>query len=158
MRVEEPGWGELVFSHHRRMLVPTSRQRFSDLSYRIMGAAMKVHRRLGPGLLESVYSVCLAHELRKLGLRVATDVALPIEYDGLVIENAYRIDQLVEDEFIVELKAVQRMTLTDFAQIKTYVRLAGWREGLLINFHVAALREGIRHVLLPEIDDPDFGE
>jgi GxxExxY protein len=139
-------------------LVPTAHRKFSDLSYRIIGAAMKVHRRLGPGLLESVYSLCLAHELRKIGLRVSRNVSLAIEYDDLRIVNAFRVDQLVEDEFIVELKAVKQLTSTDVAQTKTYIRLAGWREGLLINFHVARLKDGIRHFLLPEIEGTDAGD
>lgn len=136
----------------------TASTRFADLSYRIIGCAMKVHRRLGPGLLESVYSKCLAHELRKLGFHVATEVSLPIRYDDLVIADAYRVDQIVEHDFVVELKAVGRVTPIDYAQTRTYVRLTGWQEGLLLNFNVLRLVDGVHHILAPDHQMPSISQ
>lgn len=105
---------------------------------------MRVHSALGPGLLESAYVACLAHELRRRDLRVATQVSLPIRYDGLSIDVGYRIDLLVEDGLVVELKATSSLRPVHEAQILSYLKLGDYRLGLLINFHVLRLKDGIR--------------
>ena len=105
-------------------------------------AAMKVHSLLGPGLLESAYQACLAHELRKQGLRVLTEVELPVVYDGEEIELGYRLDLVVEDLVVVEVKCVEAIHRVHHAQLLSYMRLSGKHVGLLINFHVAHLRDG----------------
>jgi GxxExxY protein len=113
----------------------------------IIGAAMKVHSVLGPGLLESAYETCLIHELRKQGLAVAAQVALPVEYDGVRLDAGYRIDLLVEDRVIVELKAVDQLLPIHQAQMLSYLKLSGKRVGLLINFNVVHLKHGIKRML-----------
>ena len=118
-----------------------------DLTATIIGAAMKVHTALGPGVLESAYEACLVHELRKQGLKAAVQVELPIEYDGLRIDAGYRIDILVEDSIVVELKAVQALLPIHEAQLLSYLRLSHNQVGLLINFHVEHLRDGIKRMV-----------
>jgi GxxExxY protein len=113
-------------------------------SGRVIDAAMRVHTALGPGLLESAYEACLAHELRKRGMRVETQVPLPILYDGRRIDAGYRLDLLVEDAIIVELKAVPRMHPVFEAQLLSYLKLSNYSIGLLINFHVPRLKDGIK--------------
>ena len=115
-----------------------------ELTGIIIECAMKVHTELGPGLLESVYEVCLAHELRKRGLRVETQVALPVFYDGERLEAGFRIDLVVEDLVVIEIKAVEGILEVHKAQVISYLRLSGKPVGLLINFNVAHLKEGIR--------------
>ena len=110
----------------------------------IIGAAMKVHSALGPGLLESAYEACLAYELRKNGYDVKTQVELPVIYESVRIDLGYRIDLLVYDRVIVELKCVERIASVHEAQIISYLRLSRKNVGLLINFHVRHLRDGIR--------------
>lgn len=119
-----------------------------ELTEPIVGAAIEVHRHLGPGLLERVYRSCLIHELSLLGLRFQSEVPLSLEYKGLRVEGAYQVDLIVEGEVIVELKAVQRLDPVFEAQVLTYMRLTGAPVGLLINFHVGLLRDGIRRLLL----------
>lgn len=113
----------------------------------IVDAAMRVHTALGPGMLESVYEKCLKHELLKRGLRVESQVWLPIIYDGAEIEGGYRIDLLVEGEVIVELKVVEQILDLHKAQLLSYLKLADKRVGLLINFNVVHLRDGIRRLV-----------
>ena len=113
----------------------------------IIGAAMKVHSKLGPGVLESAYEACLAYELRKRGLTVLVQEALPIIYDEVRIDIGYRIDLLVEDEVIVEIKAVTRLLPIHDAQLLSYLRLSGRELGLLINFHVPRLSDGIKRII-----------
>ena len=110
----------------------------------VNGKAIEVHRALGPGLLESAYQECLAYELRLEGLYVEREKALPIIYKEVRLEHGYRIDLLVEGELIVEVKTVETLTDVHTAQILTYLRLGNFPLGLLINFHVKLLREGIR--------------
>ncbi len=117
------------------------------LSRQIVGGAIKVHRKLGPGLLESAYEACLAHELRKHGLKVVTQVALPVVYDGRRLGVGYRIDMLVEDAVVLELKVLDRVLPIHEAQLLSYLRLSGHRLGLLINFNVLRLKDGIRRLL-----------
>ena len=108
----------------------------------IVDAAMKVHSALGPGLLESAYKTCLAFELRRRGLKVETEVAVPIVYDGIVIDVGYRMDLLVESQVVVELKAVSELIPIFKAQLLSHLKLADKRVGLLINFHVEKLKDG----------------
>jgi len=108
---------------------------------------MKVHSVLGPGLLESAYQGCLAHELRNRGLEVLSQVGLPVVYDGEKIELGYRMDLLVENRVIVEVKCVEAIHPVHEAQLLSYMRLSGIPVGILINFHVAHLRDGIRRMV-----------
>jgi len=113
----------------------------------IVTAAMRVHSVLGPGLLESAYQACLLHELRKQGFRVASQVGLPVVYDGEKIDLGYRIDLVVENLVIVEIKCVEAINPVHQAQLLSYMRLSGRSVGLLINFHVAHLRDGIKRMV-----------
>jgi len=118
----------------------------NDVTGVIVDAAMRVHSVLGPGVLESTYEKCLAYELRKRGLSVETQVELPVRYDNVVIDVGYRIDMLVEDLVIVELKAVTSLHPIDFAQLLSHLRLSGKKIGLLINFHEVHLKDGIKRL------------
>ncbi len=122
-------------------------QRREELAKIVVDAAFAVHSTLGPGLLETVYEVCLVHELHKRGLRLARQLALPIEYDGVKLDAGLRLDLLVEDELIVELKAVEVMHPLFIAQLLTYLKLTGRKLGLLINFNVPLIKNGIRRVI-----------
>jgi GxxExxY protein len=110
----------------------------------IIGAAIEVHRELGPGLLESTYEACLAHELSERGLKVERQKALPINYRNVQLDCGYRIDLLVEDMVVVELKAVEKLEAIHEAQLLSYLKLSGAPLGLLLNFNVTELRRGIR--------------
>ena len=123
-------------------------QHTESIASAIVDSAYKIHRALGPGLLESVYEACLSHELRLRGLRVETQVVVPIEYEGLLIEGALRLDLLVSDSVVVELKAVEKMIPLYDAQVLSYLRLMKKRLGLLINFNVPLIKEGIRRIIL----------
>ncbi len=109
---------------------------------RILGAAITVHRELGPGLLESAYQACLAFELEDCGLRVERQVALPVEYRGVRLDCGYRLDLIVERTVVVEIKAVERIVPVHEAQLLTYLRLSGLPLGLLLNFNVPLLKDG----------------
>lgn len=108
----------------------------------LIGSAIQIHRVLGPGLLESVYETCLHHELIKAGLEARRQVFLPIEYDGLQFDNAFRTDILVEDKLIVEIKVVERIQPIHLSQLMTYLRLSRRRVGYILNFNVTQLRQG----------------
>ena len=118
------------------------------LAKEIVDAVYKVHSQLGPGLLESAYEACLTHELRKRGKFVETQVLLPIAYDGLNLDAGFRIDLLVGQEIIVELKAVEKMHPLYDAQLLTYLKLSNKRLGLLVNFNVPLIKDGIRRIIL----------
>jgi GxxExxY protein len=118
------------------------------LTRRIIGAAIEVHRALGPGLLESVYEECLAVELSERGLSFERQVPLPVLFKGRRVEAGYRLDLLVEKAVVVEVKTVDRFAPIHDAQLLTYIRLANVRRGLLLNFHSAYLRDGIRRKVL----------
>ncbi len=105
---------------------------------------MKVHSALGPGLLESAYEACMVHELRKSGFKVDQQVGLPVNYDGIRIDLGYRIDLIVKDSVIVELKCVEKIAAVHEAQLISYMRLSKMNVGLLINFHVRHLKDGIK--------------
>jgi GxxExxY protein len=119
----------------------------NEISGQVVSAAIKVHTALGPGLLEGAYEPCLAYELRKRGLRVRTQVVLPIVYDGVRLDAGYRVDLLVEEVVIVELKTVTRVLPIHEAQLLSYLRLSGCKIGLLINFHVRQLKHGITRLV-----------
>ncbi len=121
--------------------------RVNQITRQIVTAAMKVHSVLGPGLLESAYQACLLHELRKQELRVASQVGLPVIYEGEKIDLGYRIDLVVENQVIVEIKCVEGINPVHQAQLLSYMRLSGRSVGLLINFHVAHLRDGIKRMV-----------
>ena len=116
----------------------------NNLTQQIIGAAIEVHRHLGPGLLESAYESCLAYELGQSGLLVERQKALPIVYKEIKVDQGYRLDLLVEGQVVVELKAVDRFTHVHEAQILSYLRFSGCKVGLLINFNVKLLKNGIR--------------
>jgi GxxExxY protein len=119
----------------------------NEISGRIIACALKVHTAIGPGVLESVYQTCLLHELQKSGLAVQAQVALPVVYDNLHLDSGYRLDLLVENTVIVELKCVETLLPIHKAQLLTYLRLANKPLDLLLNFNVIHLREGIKRVL-----------
>ncbi len=120
----------------------------NEWSNRLIGAAIEVHRHLGPGLLESAYESCLGHELELLEIPFRTQVRMPLDYKGLVIPDAYRMDLLVADSVIVELKSVDRIEPVFEAQLLTYLRLSNRWLGLLINFNVPLLKDGIKRIVL----------
>lgn len=131
----------------RSFIAEEEYSRLLALSNTIIGAAIEVHKELGPGLLESVYEDCLKVELEERGLKVMTQVDLPLFYKGKETGKCYRIDMLVNDVFIVELKAVELMKPLHEVQLLTYMKLADIKMGLLINFNVPKLREGIKRKL-----------
>ena len=119
----------------------------NELTEQIIGAAIDVHRSLGPGLLESTYEACLLHELAARELSAERQKALPVSYKGVRIDCGYRVDLLVEGEVIVELKAVSRLEPIHEAQLLSYLKLSGCHVGLLINFNVTQLRTGVRRLV-----------
>jgi GxxExxY protein len=119
----------------------------NDITGEVVRAAIKVHSALGPGLLESAYRTCLVHVIRSRGLRVASECPRPVVFDGVRIEVGYRIDLLVEDVVVVEVKAVQKLLPIHLAQLLSYLKLGGLPVGLLINFHVARLLHGIKRMV-----------
>jgi GxxExxY protein len=129
-------------------LIPPETERVGKA---VLDAAFRVHTALGPGLLESVYEIAHTYEIRKSGLTVATQVALPLNYDGQELESGFRIDMLVEESVIVEVKAVETMNPVYAAQLMTYLRLSRVRLGFLINFNVAHLRDGIKRIVVSSI-------
>ena len=131
----------------RSFIAEEEYQYLLSLSNTIIGAAIEVHKELGPGLLESVYEDCLKIELEEKGLKVNTQVDLPLIYKGKETGKYYRIDMLVEDVFIVELKAVEIMKPLHEVQLLTYMKLSDVKMGLLINFNVPKLKEGIKRKL-----------
>ena len=121
---------------------------FDDLSHRVIGCAIEVHRALGPGLLESAYEQCLAHELARNKIGFMLQHPQPVEYKGIQLDCGYRIDLLVENVLILELKSVGKLTAIHEAQLLTYMKLADVKTGLLINFNVTKLKEGIKRFVL----------
>jgi GxxExxY protein len=126
--------------------------KWNELSNVIIGSALRVHRKLGPGVLESAYQECLYYELVKSGLFVEKQKALPLVYDEVKLECGYRVDLFVEKKVIVEIKSLDALASIHGAQVLTYLRLAGCQLGLLINFNVVLLKEGIKRIVnnLPE--------
>ena len=125
----------------------TERERMNGITESIIGAAIQVHRALGPGLLESAHQACLAHELTKRNLRVEIQKPLPLVYEQVKLDCGYRIDLLVEGEVVVEIKSVDGVAPVHEAQVITYLKLSGCKLGLLINFNVPALKDGIHRFI-----------
>jgi GxxExxY protein len=127
---------------------------FGSISASIIGAAIDVHRELGPGLFESVYEACLAYELDRRELKVERQKPLPVSYKGILLDQGYRLDLLVENAVVVELKSIERLQPIHQCQLLSYLRLSGYRVGLLFNFNVPVLRHGIRRLVnkLPETE------
>jgi GxxExxY protein len=119
----------------------------NEIGTAIIGAAIKVHSAVGPGLLESAYEACLLYELEKLSLAVRQQVVLPLRYEELTVDKGYRIDLLVEDRVVVELKANETVLPVHRAQLLSYLRLGGFRLGYLLNFHVPQMRDGITRLV-----------
>jgi GxxExxY protein len=115
----------------------------NELGDAIIGAAMKVHSAVGPGLLESAYETCLLYELEKKRVPARRQVVVPIRYEDLTIDNGYRVDLLVGDRMVVELKAVEAILPVHRGQLLSYLKLGGFKLGYLLNFHVAHMRDGI---------------
>jgi GxxExxY protein len=118
------------------------------LTERIIGAAIEVHRALGPGLLESAYEECLCYELHQGRLSVRRQVPLPVIYKSVKLDCGYRIDMIVEESIIIELKTVERLLPIHRAQLLTYLKLGGYQTGLLLNFSSAVLKDGIKRIVL----------
>ena len=121
---------------------------FDQLSNRVIGCALEVHRTLGPGLLESAYEQCLAHELSQSGIPFKLQCSLPVKYKGMKLDCGYRVDLFVDDKLIVELKSVDKIMGIHRAQLLTYMKLAKVKVGLLINFNVKTLKTGIKRFVL----------
>ena len=121
-----------------------NQEKRDPLTEKVIGCAIEVHRILGPGLLESAYQRCMLFELRKQGLAVETEVPMPVNYKGEIMDCGYRIDMLVEKSLIVELKAVEALLPIHEAQILSYMKLSGIRIGLLVNFHQSRLVDGLK--------------
>jgi GxxExxY protein len=121
--------------------------RLDEISHRIIGAAIEVHRHLGPGLLESAYQSCLAFELKQLGLKVEEQKPLPVVYKQVKLDCGYRLDMVVEGEIIVEIKAIEKLLAIHDAQLLSYLRLTKKRVGLLMNFHVPVLKNGLKRIV-----------
>jgi GxxExxY protein len=124
-----------------------SRDELNEISGKVIDAAIKVHSALGPGMLEGAYEICLVHELVRSGFRIESQVTLPIVYEGIKLDAGYRIDLIVEDSVICELKAIERLMPVHEAQLLSYLRMSDRRLGLLINFNVRLLRDGVRRVV-----------
>lgn len=120
----------------------------NQLTYNIIGCAYKVHSALGPGLLESTYEACLTYELRKLDYKVETQKALPVVYEDVKLDAGYRIDILIENKVLLELKSIEAINDIHIAQILTYLKLSGVKTGLLINFNVKDLKQGIKRFVM----------
>jgi len=121
---------------------------FNELTEAIIGAAIEVHRTLGPGLLESTYEICLCHELAIRGIRFERQVSIPMEYKGVKLDCGYRADIVAEGMVLVEIKAVDSLLPIHDAQLLSYLKLGGWKIGLLINFNVELLKNGLRRRVL----------
>ena len=118
----------------------------------VIGAAINVHKELGPGLLETVYEVIFAHELERRGLSVKRQVSIPIEYQGIKFEEGFRADILVENKVIIELKSIESVSKAHKKQVLTYLRLTGCKLGYLLNFGEALMKDGISRIINGEID------
>ena len=118
-----------------------------QVGHSVIGAALKVHSAVGPGLLESAYETCLLYELEKRNLSVRRQVVVPFRYEALIVDNGYRIDLLLGDLVVVELKALEAILLVHRAQLLSYLRLGGFKLGYLLNFNVAHMRDGIVRII-----------
>lgn len=121
-------------------------EKLNDLSYRIIGAGVDVHRALGPGLLENTYRICMVYELRERQMNVVTEQVIPVRYKNLILDGGYRVDLIVEDTVIVELKSVETVLPVHHAQVLSYLRHTKKPLGLLMNFNVAVLTAGVDRI------------
>jgi GxxExxY protein len=119
----------------------------NEISNVIIGRAIEVHRHLGPGLLESAYKECLSYELTQAGLLVEKELAMPVMYKEVILDHGYRMDLLVEKKVVIEAKTVEDLTDVHVAQLLTYLKLGNFKLGLLINFHVPLLKNGIKRLI-----------
>lgn len=119
----------------------------NEISKKTIGCAIEVHKELGPGLLESTYQECLIYELRKAGFKVRREVPMPVVYKEVKLEHGYRMDILVEEKLVLELKTVEFLNEVHFAQLLTYLRLGNYPLGLLLNFNVKMMKEGIKRII-----------
>ena len=119
----------------------------NELTYKVIGLAIEVHKELGPGLLESAYQECLFYELKNAGLKVEKEKALPIIYKDIKLDHGYRIDLLIENTLVIEIKTVENFTDVHFAQILTYLKLGNYPIGLLMNFHSKILKNNIKRFI-----------
>jgi GxxExxY protein len=143
------GWGEEETRNHQAHQVHQEVGADVDTVARaVVDAGFKVHKALGPGLMESIYEHCLAYELESHGLSLQRQVALPVRYGEVVLETGYRLDLIVENAVVVEIKAIESLTRLHEAQILTYLRCSGCRVGLLMNFNVVLFRQGVRRLVL----------
>jgi GxxExxY protein len=134
--------------HANRVTMTTvAVKRLNEITRLVIGAAIKVHRALGPGLLESVYIACLAFELTQLGRTLRTQSPVPVVYEGVKLDCGFRADLIVEDAVILEIKAVERLAPIHHAQMLTYLRLSGHTVGLIMNFNTTILKNGIERVV-----------
>ncbi len=120
----------------------------NELTYETIGCVLKVHSNLGPGLLESSYEVCLEYELRNAGLNVVRQKAVPVVYDTIHLDAGYRIDLLVNETLVLEIKSVEAIAPIHRAQMMTYLKLSGHKVGLLLNFNVCSMKDGIHRIIL----------
>ena len=127
--------------------MPFDREALNQISSTIIEAAIKVHRSLGPGLLESLYCTCLAYELKSRGLTIEVEKAVPVYYEGVRLDGGYRLDLLVEDAIIVEVKSAEKVLPVHYAQLLSYLKLLNKRVGLLINFNTPRVTLGIKRVV-----------
>lgn len=121
---------------------------YDPLTNKVIGCAIEVHRELGPGLLESAYEECLAYELKVQGLDIKRQIELPIKYKSVELKCGYRMDILIPDKLVIELKTVEKLLPIHQSQILTYLRLSGVKTGLLINFYTTLLKNGIKRIVL----------
>lgn len=119
----------------------------NEISKKIIGCGIEVHKQLGPGLLESAYQECLLYELKQAGLKVRKEKPMPIVYKEVRLDHGYRIDLLVEEKVVIEIKTVEAFTDVHTAQVLTYLRLGDYKLGLLLNFHVTMLKRGIKRII-----------
>ncbi|HEY0720430.1 MAG TPA: GxxExxY protein [Gammaproteobacteria bacterium] len=118
-----------------------------DIGREIVDSALRVHSLMGPGLLEGTYEVCLEHELIKRGLKAVRQIAVPVQYDGILLDAGYRLDLLVEEKVVVELKAIEQLKDIHLAQVLNYLRLGGFQLGYLMNFNVVRMKQGIKRIV-----------
>ncbi len=124
----------------------------NQLSNIVIGAAIDVHKTLGPGLLESAYEKCLCHELDLRGIEHQQQIKLPVRYKNILLDCGYQLDILVEEKLVIELKSVERLLPVHDAQLLTYLKLGGWQLGILFNFNVSMLRNGIKRKVMNFIE------
>jgi len=140
---------KISFAYNVNMNLQRAENRiFSGLSNRVIGCAIEVHRHLGPGLLEATYQQCLAHELDLSGIKFKIEHPLPVDYKGVHLDCGYRLDFLIEDQIILELKSLEQLKSVHEAQLLTYLKLSGVRQGYLINFNVTRLKDGLHSFVM----------